>query len=93
VVAYSDGGGRARAARKPIAGAAKVARFFGAIYAKPATLVTGFTELNGEPALVVTLPAGRHTVSIATDGTTITGLYVVANPDKLGALDPQTTPA
>lgn len=86
VVAYSDGGGRARAARNPIEGRTKVGRFFAGIYSRPARLGVAAVELNGAPALVVDNIKGRHTLTVIVDSGSIVGIYVVANPDKLGAL-------
>jgi RNA polymerase sigma-70 factor (ECF subfamily) len=83
VVAWSDGGGRVRAARKPIADRAKVARFFAGIYSRAAPLVTTSVQLNGEPGLVVRSPAGVYALVLAVDDGMITGIYVMGNPDKL----------
>ncbi|HEX6498174.1 MAG TPA: RNA polymerase sigma factor SigJ [Micromonosporaceae bacterium] len=86
VVAYSDGGGRARAARHPIEGRAKVARFFAGIYSRPRRLSVVPVELNGAPALVVHNIKTRHTLTVVADGGVIVAIYVVANPDKLGSV-------
>lgn len=90
VVAYTDGGGRTRAALHPVSGAARVSRMFAGIYAKFATagpVTAELVELNGAPAVVVTRPQGRHVIGLAIDGGAITGIYLVANPEKLAALD------
>jgi RNA polymerase sigma-70 factor (ECF subfamily) len=81
VVVWSDGGGKARAARQPIEGAVKTARFMAGIYGRATQLEV--VELNGSPAAVVTTPRSRHTVSFATDRGRISALYLVSNPDKL----------
>jgi RNA polymerase sigma-70 factor (ECF subfamily) len=52
--AWSDGGGRVRAARNPIHGADRVARFFAGIYApRAASMLVAPLEANGHPAVVV----------------------------------------
>jgi RNA polymerase sigma-70 factor, ECF subfamily len=82
--AWSDGGGRVRAARNPIYGAERVARFFAGIYApRTASMRVDPLEVNGHPAVVVAYDGMRHVLSIATDAGRITGIYLIANPDKL----------
>ncbi len=85
VVLWSDGGGRARAARRPIEGPAKTARFMASIYARVTNI--DVVELNGSPAAVVTTPRSRHTLSFAVDRSRISALYLVSNPDKLPDVD------
>lgn len=93
----TDHGGKARAARKPLHGAERVARFFVGVVAKGArenpdqSSTTAY--VNGAPALVVRGSDGRiHTVILLSiertpRGPRITSLSVVRNPDKLRALD------
>ncbi|SCF47113.1 RNA polymerase sigma factor SigJ [Micromonospora mirobrigensis] len=83
--AWSDGGGRVRAARNPVHGADRVARFFAGIHARrPGVRATPAT-LNGGPAVVVSYPSGiRYTLAVAAADGRITDLYLVANPAKLG---------
>ncbi|GAA0377088.1 sigma factor [Acrocarpospora corrugata] len=84
VTAWSDGGGKASAARKPVLGPVKIARFvLGLVTNGPAVEVT-FTQVNGEPGLVAT--AGGRVIVVAafeTDGERIFALRSVLNPDKL----------
>ncbi|MCI4062216.1 RNA polymerase sigma factor SigJ [Micromonospora sp. R77] len=83
--AWSDGGGRVRAARNPLSGADRVARFFAGVYGRrrPGVHATPI-ELNGAPALLLTWPTGvRYTLGVAAADGRITGLYLVGNPDKL----------
>ncbi|MEU5726057.1 RNA polymerase sigma factor SigJ [Micromonospora sp. NPDC047738] len=84
--AWSDGGGRVRAARNPVHGANRIARFFAGIYAhdrRPGIRTTP-AELNGAPALLLRWPAGtRYTLAVAAADGRITGVYLVGNPDKL----------
>ncbi|MFR9780243.1 RNA polymerase sigma factor SigJ [Micromonospora sp. MS34] len=87
--AWSDGGGRVSAARNPVHGADRIARFFAGIYGRRGRpgVAAEPVELNGAPALLLTWPTGvRYTLALtATDGR-ITGLYLVGNPDKLTRL-------
>ena len=86
----SDGGGRVSAARNVVEGPARITRLVLGLEHKwgahtrhePATL-------NGMPALL-TYAQGRviAVTSFATDGTRITGVYRVLNPDKLRGVQP-----
>ena len=87
-VVYSDGGGKATAARQPVRGADRAARFLVGLLRKappdfalrPATVNgrTGFVGSIGEqPHNVVTLDVANGRVR---------GIYIVVNPDKLAAL-------
>jgi RNA polymerase sigma-70 factor (ECF subfamily) len=90
-VARTDAGGKARAARKPVHGSDRVARFFiglmrkgqagGAETIEPA-------ELNGWPALILRGSDGAivSVVTLETDGTRIFAVDIVSNPDKLARL-------
>ncbi|SCL63840.1 RNA polymerase, sigma subunit, ECF family [Micromonospora eburnea] len=86
--AWSDGGGRVRAARNPIHGVDRVARFFAGIYGRRRPGVTATpVELNGAPALLLDWPSGvRHTLGVTAADGRITGLYLITNPDKLTGL-------
>ncbi|MFJ8582381.1 RNA polymerase sigma factor SigJ [Micromonospora sp. NPDC093277] len=86
--AWSDGGGRVRAARNPIHGADRIARFFAGIYGRrqPGGTATP-VELNGAPALLLHWPSGiRYTLGVTAADGRITGVYLTANPDKLAAV-------
>ena len=57
VVSWSDGGGQISAARHPIVGAMKVGRLFMGLARKAgADARADVREINGEPALVITVP-------------------------------------
>jgi RNA polymerase sigma-70 factor, ECF subfamily len=89
-VLISDGGSRAQAARRPVVGRERVARFLVNVSRRPATL--GLTVesavVNGEPGVVVT-EDGRWVVTLTAhvDDGAIAALYIVVNPDKLAALN------
>jgi RNA polymerase sigma-70 factor (TIGR02957 family) len=95
VVLVSDGGGKVSAARRPIAGADKVARFLIGIGAKAqeiADMQVRLTEVNGLLGVAAWV-GGEPFVSISpvVDDGRIEQVLVVANPDKLaglGALPP-----
>ncbi|MDN5852716.1 MAG: RNA polymerase sigma factor SigJ [Actinomycetia bacterium] len=81
VVLWSDGGGKAAAARNPIFGSAKVARFLAGILSRNRIEYTVIT-LNGLPAVVYGYEIRRVIALQVIDGA-VTGVYLVANPDKL----------
>jgi RNA polymerase sigma-70 factor, ECF subfamily len=90
-VAITDGGGRKTAARNPIIGADKIARFFIGIAAKNAG-----HDIRVEPAMIngaigaLLYMDGEldHAMSMAIDGDKIAAIYIVRNPDKLRHLPP-----
>ena len=90
VVLISDGGGKANAARRPIAGADKVARFLVGIAEKGGDipgLRIEVAEVNGEPAIVGWVgldPFGS--ISLTVSEGRIEQVLVVVNPDKLAGL-------
>jgi len=90
VVLISDGGGRTKAALRPITGADKVARWLVAVAQQGAAvpdLRIGVAEVNGSPAIVGwsgTEPFGSISLTVA-EGR-IQQVLVVVNPDKLAGL-------
>lgn len=84
-VLYSDGGGKVKAALRPIYGADKIIRFLRALLRKqPEGLGMAFRSLNGRLALVVSDQAGPVQVfSIRAGERGIEQVYMVLNPDKL----------
>jgi RNA polymerase sigma-70 factor (TIGR02957 family) len=90
VVLISDGGGKANAARRPISGADKVARFLVGVAEKGAGLPglrIEVAEVNGLPAVVAWVgdqPFGSFSLTMA--GDRIAQVLVVVNPDKLSGL-------
>jgi RNA polymerase sigma-70 factor, ECF subfamily len=82
VVLVTDGGGKKRAALRPILGRDKVVRFLGAVADPDATASLG--EVNGGPALVVTIRGEVDTIlTFLVEAGLVTGLYAVRNPEKL----------
>jgi RNA polymerase sigma-70 factor (ECF subfamily) len=92
VVLVSDGGGRAKAALRPISGADKVARFLLATAAQGLAdpdLRVEVADLNGAPGVVLwSGTAPFMTLSLVLVDGRITQVLVVRNPDKLRGLAP-----
>lgn len=88
ITVWSDGGGVVPAARRPIVGAANVARFFAGLAAKtPPDYSVRVAWVNGDAGIVVEA-AGRAVIVFAfevADGR-IAGIRSVLNPDKLRGL-------
>jgi RNA polymerase sigma-70 factor, ECF subfamily len=87
-VALTDGGGRKTAARNPIVGPEKIARFFIGIAAKNAghDMRIEPAMINGAVGALLYLDGELDsTMSMAIDGETnrIAAIYIVRNPDKL----------
>ncbi|TDD68526.1 sigma-70 family RNA polymerase sigma factor [Jiangella aurantiaca] len=84
VVAWSDGGGRARAARNPVRGGDRVARFFAGIHTRHRP---GYelVELNGAPGAVIALN-GPQALTFSVAGDHISAVFLVVNPEKLAGL-------
>lgn len=87
VVSVADGGGKVRgAARRPLIGADRIARYLIRSMEKSASeIVASATLINGQPAIRVEVD-GRlaAVVTVTVEGGLITRIYSVANPDKLG---------
>ena len=85
VVVWTDGGGVVQAARRPIYGAEKSARFMVAVSAKvpPSTEIRHAT-VNGQPGLLF-VDAGTVATAVALDiiDGKVVGVRVVSNPAKL----------
>jgi RNA polymerase sigma-70 factor (ECF subfamily) len=85
-VALTDGGGRKTAARNPIMGAEKIARFFIGIAAKNAghDMRIEPAMINGAAGALLYLDGELdNTMSMAIHGDKIAAIYIVRNPDKL----------
>jgi RNA polymerase sigma-70 factor, ECF subfamily len=81
----SDGGGKAKAARKIVRGGTSVVRFLlGVLRGAPDRLTLEKIVVNGETGLALRVEG--HLVSVMSfdaDGRQILGMYNVLNPDKL----------
>ena len=87
-VAWADGGGKFAAARRPVVGAGRVARFVASVVGKwrrsgtvrvaPVSGGVGLLfERRGRVRAVLTIGSD--------DGGRVRGVYIVVNPDKLGS--------
>jgi RNA polymerase sigma-70 factor (ECF subfamily) len=87
VVLYSDGGGKANAALRPLHGALNVARFVLGAVAKavPNDVRVHIEAVNGQPSVVYRVPGGAAgcVVSVVISGARIGEILIVTNPDKL----------
>jgi RNA polymerase sigma-70 factor (ECF subfamily) len=86
VTAWTDGGGKVRAALRPLHGADKVARWIlGVIAGQPPAIHVSPVLVNGEPGLLVT-SAGVPDDVVAVDlndHNRIEAIRLIRNPDKL----------
>ncbi|MEU8801775.1 RNA polymerase sigma-70 factor [Spirillospora sp. NPDC048819] len=93
VVSWSDGGGKVSAARLPITGRARVARFLIGLARRgeelaPGRVATTVEEVNGVPAVVVRIRGALYGILVPeVSGDRITSLFVVVNPGKLAFAD------
>jgi len=81
----SDGGGKAKAARKIVHGAEHVARFATGVYRRHLSQISFHpVTVNDEPGYAA-FYAGRvlSVLTIRTDGRRILDVYAILNPDKL----------
>ncbi|MEU8226433.1 RNA polymerase sigma-70 factor [Kribbella sp. NPDC048915] len=86
-VLISDGGGKKRAALRPIQGADKIARWMLAVVEDNPGFEVRVLHLNDDLAFVAYYDDEPDTVTfLKTDGDRITELYLIRNPDKLGTL-------
>ncbi|WP_421735233.1 RNA polymerase sigma-70 factor [Cellulomonas sp.] len=90
VVAIADGGGKARgAARRPIVGNERLARYLvGGMARAEGALLAVATWINGQPGVRMELDGqlvGVASFTVA-DGR-VTRVWSIANPDKLGRVD------
>ena len=91
VTATSDGGGKVRAALRPIVGADNVARYLLGALRKASDLTVEQRDVNGELGLVVSVgdeivgTVSLGTVSLGAGEGRIHDVWIVLNPDKLSA--------
>ncbi|MFI2645741.1 RNA polymerase sigma factor SigJ [Streptomyces sp. NPDC018610] len=89
---WTDGGGKGQAAPRPIQGRDKVARAVTGFAARSAAaLEIQHRDVNGDAAVVVFAdgsPRAVMVLDLAPDGEQVRDVYLVTNPDKLSALEP-----
>ena len=93
VVAWSDGGGKAKAALNPIVGRERVLRYLQALLGRaPADMRMQFAEVNGGPAVLVFIDGVLKQVwTYAIGDGQIHALHTVLNPDKLAYIRDQAS--
>jgi len=86
--AWADGGGKTTAARRPVLGRERVARYLvGLVRTAPEGAQLAILEVNGDPALVVRVGDALFGVLVPEfAGERVHALRFVLNPDKLGFL-------
>ena len=84
-VLYSDGGGKRKAARKPIYGRDKILRFLHGIQRKSHATVEAArpARINSLPGFIVRIEDGLETIALEIRDEAIVAIYFVRNPDKL----------
>lgn len=90
-VLYTDGGGKRTAARNPIIGADKIARFFLGVLKKDseAGRIARPARVNGLAGFIAADPDGSvRTMAFETRDGRIAAIYIVVNPDKLQRVAP-----
>jgi RNA polymerase sigma-70 factor (ECF subfamily) len=88
VVAYSDGGGRVRAALRPIVGRDKVLRFITGLTERFGIGAASIVDVNGAPAMRVDVGRQTQILAVQVHGGRIAAIYGVLNPEKLRAFLP-----
>jgi RNA polymerase sigma factor (sigma-70 family) len=91
VVSRADGGGKVNAARRPVEGSSRVARYLvGVLERFGAGILPYVTQANGEPAIVAVGPDGvRAVLFLSFDGDRLSSLEIAMNPDKLTRVEDQ----
>jgi len=91
---WSDGGGKATAARRPLIGRDEVLNFLVGLHRT--ALASGRTrsmslqieDVNSEPALIVRAGSRLESIFVFTiDDDVVSGIRVVRNPDKLARIE------
>ncbi len=91
VVVWTDGGGKVRAAVRPVTGSRRAARFLVSVSRRlPEDSTMREVALNGQPGVVFE-EGGRVTLALTLDVVAgeVAAVRVVRNPDKLMALQPE----
>jgi RNA polymerase sigma-70 factor (ECF subfamily) len=86
VVAYSDGGNKARAARHPIVGWQRVATFYTHLGRRLAMTEKRMIQVNGVPAVIMRFGRQQQVLSVHVRDGKIREVHSLLNPDKLDYL-------
>ena len=84
-VLYADGGGRVRAARRPILGAAKIARFLaGIVREAPDGLSSRFETINAGPGILLEVGGDTYgVITVESADDKVQTVNILLNPEKL----------
>ncbi|WP_327292294.1 RNA polymerase sigma factor SigJ [Streptomyces sp. NBC_01198] len=82
-VAWNDGGGRTRAALRPITGRDRVAAFVAGLFRRYPVGAARPTEANGRPALWLSVGGTDQLALLDVRDGAVHGVFAVLNPDKL----------
>ncbi|MFI7614186.1 RNA polymerase sigma-70 factor [Nonomuraea terrae] len=88
VVAYTDGGGRVRAALRPVSGRRKVLGFLAGLAARYHFTDPRLVHVNGEPAIWARVGDQPQLVVLEFRDGLISAVYGLLNPDKLTRVKP-----
>jgi RNA polymerase sigma-70 factor (ECF subfamily) len=92
VVFLADGGGVVQAFLEPVIGIDAVATLLGAGLRRLSTTKLRLTEVNGQPALLLSVQEEFDSVmALRVDDGLITGMYIVRNPHKLSRMEQEVT--
>ncbi|KAB2363518.1 RNA polymerase sigma-70 factor [Actinomadura montaniterrae] len=88
VVAWNDGGGKVRAALRPVVGRDAVAAFITGLGSRYGFGEVRIVEANGAPALWTHIDGNEQLTAFDVRDGRVHGLFAVLNPDKLGRVRP-----
>lgn len=82
-IAYNDGGGKVRAALRPVTGRDDVVAFVAGLMSRYPLQSAMLTEANGEPAIWTEIGGQRQLVTFDVRDGRIHAIFGILNPDKL----------
>jgi len=89
-IAYNDGGGKVRAALRPVLGRRNVVAFVAGLMSRYPLDEARLTQANGEPAIWTVIGGQRQLVAFDIRDGRVHGIFGILNPDKLSGIDPTT---
>lgn len=92
VVLITDGGGKKKAALRPLHGPTNVARFLHAVMPRDAVMGVEWGVANGAPAMFLSIDGELDSiVTVVVGDGVIREIYLVRNPDKLAGVQQRRT--
>ena len=83
VTAWNDGGGRVRAALRPVVGRERVLAFVAGLVARYQVEEVRVVSVNGEPTILLTVGGQEQLVTVDISAGRIREIFAILNPDKL----------